>query len=651
MSDSIQADKRSITVNPAHTNTYTKSDWSVAPPKTGEYEIWMSQNQVTPLICGDDYLPALRKALEEAQKSIYITVWGFDAALPLVFSRHTPDRQQHLLGELLKHKAEEDKVTVKILVWYNSVAELAQGNFPGYRFSKSNGDSHYTPPRSGLPNKAYRKNWLSAASSGNIPNLQLATRSTVQHPDYFHDNQAEINALEEQTQQAHHRQAQYQHRDRIRGAGFGINKDYQHPYEVNPALQLQDAELIEQVKRLKQGYLDGLGEEYQQKGLTFPRHGALKNFTSHHQKAIIIDHELPAAAIGFVQGFNLLPNYFDFKHHPYDNADRFPGADQEQPLQDLAVRIQGGCLPDLFRNFKQSWNLHAKNHPNITDPVQDGARYSKHLAGYKSSAQILRSYPLTRERNIEQWCYRAISRMNNCLYIEDQYFRHAGFAQAIIKRAQQKQGPLYIFVVTLEAGAVAMKAREETLQTLNRDDLLMSEKKAEQDGDKKRATAMTKMTAAGVFVHLCRLRTSKDIASHGSGRNTIPAYTDYKDIYVHSKLMIVDNAHYLIGSANQNIRSMQTDTELSIAVEDTRKSANKVIKLRTDLWNQHVNSIAGELRWFSADSSGNLTTPKQWYKDWQKTMTKNDVKYQTKKPRISNIFTLYEKRLLYINAD
>ena len=103
MGDPINPDKRNLSVNPSNTNTITKTDWSVKPPKTGEYDIWVSQNTIDPLVC-DAYLPELRTAIDKAERSIYITVWGFDAALPLVLDRSESTRQKYYLGELLKEK-------------------------------------------------------------------------------------------------------------------------------------------------------------------------------------------------------------------------------------------------------------------------------------------------------------------------------------------------------------------------------------------------------------------------------------------------------------------------------------------------------------------------------------------------------------------
>ena len=58
-----------------------------------------------------------------------------------------------------------------------------------------------------------------------------------------------------------------------------------------------------------------------------------------------------------------------------------------------------------------------------------------------------------------------------------------------------------------------------------------------------------------------------------------------EQLYVHSKVMIVDDEHAIIGSANVNDRSMlgDRDSEIAVLVED----ANFAQSLRTDLWKEH----------------------------------------------------------------
>ena len=41
-----------------------------------------------------------------------------------------------------------------------------------------------------------------------------------------------------------------------------------------------------------------------------------------------------------------------------------------------------------------------------------------------------------------------------------------------------------------------------------------------------------------------------------------------KDIYIHAKLMVIDDEFFTLGSANLNIRSMAVDSELNIISDD-----------------------------------------------------------------------------------
>jgi phosphatidylserine/phosphatidylglycerophosphate/cardiolipin synthase-like enzyme len=60
----------------------------------------------------------------------------------------------------------------------------------------------------------------------------------------------------------------------------------------------------------------------------------------------------------------------------------------------------------------------------------------------------------------------------------------------------------------------------------------------------------------GLKVHICTL-----VAPDSPPEN-------WMDVYVHSKLMIVDDVFTTLGSANINTRSMQVDSELNICIED-----------------------------------------------------------------------------------
>jgi phosphatidylserine/phosphatidylglycerophosphate/cardiolipin synthase-like enzyme len=64
------------------------------------------------------------------------------------------------------------------------------------------------------------------------------------------------------------------------------------------------------------------------------------------------------------------------------------------------------------------------------------------------------------------------------------------------------------------------------------------------------------------------------------------------DIYVHSKVLIVDNAFYIIGSANINQRSMRHDTEIAVSVRARENDPELVKRFREGLWGVTVKNGA-----------------------------------------------------------
>ena len=61
----------------------------------------------------------------------------------------------------------------------------------------------------------------------------------------------------------------------------------------------------------------------------------------------------------------------------------------------------------------------------------------------------------------------------------------------------------------------------------------------------------------------------------------------YKHIYVHSKLLLVDDVYTLLSSANINIRSMHSDSELGIAQPNPELAKS----LREKLWGMHAGEV------------------------------------------------------------
>jgi phosphatidylserine/phosphatidylglycerophosphate/cardiolipin synthase-like enzyme len=86
----------------------------------------------------------------------------------------------------------------------------------------------------------------------------------------------------------------------------------------------------------------------------------------------------------------------------------------------------------------------------------------------------------------------------------------------------------------------------------------------------------------------------------------------YREIYIHSKLMLIDDTYFTLGSANLNQRSMVVDSEINITVVDPFKARN----LRQRVWEQlsRISGIGG---------TGKQEEISAAFKKWRKNMDDN----------------------------
>jgi len=97
---------------------------------------------------------------------------------------------------------------------------------------------------------------------------------------------------------------------------------------------------------------------------------------------------------------------------------------------------------------------------------------------------------------------------------------------------------------------------------------------------------------------LARLRAeAPDAAAQGriqvfclASSTEVDGVEDYRPIYVHAKITIVDDLWSTVGSANLNNRGMRDDTEMNVATLD----AGLARGLRTLLWAEHLELIGEE---------------------------------------------------------
>jgi len=63
-------------------------------------------------------------------------------------------------------------------------------------------------------------------------------------------------------------------------------------------------------------------------------------------------------------------------------------------------------------------------------------------------------------------------------------------------------------------------------------------------------------------------------------------------IYVHSKLLVVDDEHFIIGSANINDRSMEGNRDSEVCFHFYQKNSEKIKNFRLELWTTYLGEEA-----------------------------------------------------------
>ncbi|MBI6621141.1 phospholipase, partial [Pseudomonas corrugata] len=112
-----------------------------------------------------------------------------------------------------------------------------------------------------------------------------------------------------------------------------------------------------------------------------------------------------------------------------------------------------------------------------------------------------------------------------------------------------------------------------------------------------------------------------------------PAGKPWMPVYIHSKLMIINDVFTTHGSANINTRSMQVDSELNIAHE--WMSVTQALRRR--LWDLHTGD------------KGSQDDPEEAFRAWEKIINKNKDRQADKEngvPEAPLVEFYYDKAVL-----
>lgn len=258
---------------------------------------------------------------------------------------------------------------------------------------------------------------------------------------------------------------------------------------------------------------------------------------SHHQKIAVIDRSLAVCG-----GIDMTDRRWDTpEHREQDRRRRSPGGGLHGPWHDVTMMLEGevaGALDDLGRD---RWTrAGGKPLRRVADPGPtawpDGLEpdledvevgIARTRAEYNGSPAVT---------EIETLFLRQIARARRFIYAENQYFASRVVAEAISRRLVEDDPPEIVIVNPQTAdGWVETKAMDPARARLMH--------------------AIWELDRNGRF-HL------------------YTPFTGETPIYVHAKLLIVDDEVLRVGSANFNNRSLGLDSECDVFI-DCARPANR----------------------------------------------------------------------------
>jgi phosphatidylserine/phosphatidylglycerophosphate/cardiolipin synthase-like enzyme len=565
-----------------------------------------ANNEVIPLINGQTAFAAVAAAIKAAKKSVDIVSWGFDASMR--FERPGGDR----IGELLKKKGLEGK-KVRLLIWRNKLVQAMENTVPGANSYPGqdakdlglSGANRLSGPDKTTSAKLDDLRKQKQAASAKLFQLQTQRNSLLQS-QWMNPNGAQaakqVNAeYEPKIAAAQAELAQLETQIRAEEAlmhdkpvGYGtsapskvtnsagapgdppaarFNRDWHHEAQRGGLKNIE-------FRTRDFNAWDRSSIAYRQLAESSDKSPAvqlalLAAFPSHHQKMVLVDYEEPDSAVGFVMGHNMHNNYWDTSEHHYDDSMglRIPGFG---PWQDLSTLVRGSVLYDMNTNFVKAWDKGSPWYERWFDSLKSEREQlkPKHFATapgkMRSVAQICRTQPQDGgEQSIKELYMLAAGNARKYIYVENQYFRFQPWAEKLKKtrkallaggKSEQTHGMCHLFVVTNIPDNSGRMNTYRMLKSLGKSNDMPAVEKAVDPPSDPNEIVVT--AVAGLQIHICTLvsNTQQSTGNH------------YRPIYVHSKLLVVDDVFFTVGSANINTRSMEVDSELNIGCNDPAKA-------------------------------------------------------------------------------
>lgn len=277
--------------------------------------------------------------------------------------------------------------------------------------------------------------------------------------------------------------------------------------------------------------------------------------SSHHQKMLVIDD-----TVAYCGGIDVTLDRWDTRQHLDDEQNRKrPNGTPYGPWHDISTRFTGPAARALAELCRYRWTRAGGEVVPLLAPVPPPVERAPSFSFGKVDLAIARTSPAYQEETavteIERLYIDMIKAAKHVVYAESQYFASRKIAQAIAKRLAEPDGPEFVLINPTTSdnwlGQIAMDtARARLAEALRRHD------------------------------PYDRFRIYHLVTAKG------------QPIYVHAKLMIVDDDYLRVGSSNMNNRSLRFDQECDVALEagGDEQLSSKIAHFRHDLLAEHLGA-------------------------------------------------------------
>ncbi|TYP87848.1 phospholipase D-like domain-containing protein [Blastococcus xanthinilyticus] len=279
---------------------------------------------------------------------------------------------------------------------------------------------------------------------------------------------------------------------------------------------------------------------------------------AHHQKIVVVDD-----CLAFAGGIDVTADRWDTTdHRDWDRHRHRPHSRRPtDPWHDVTSLVSGPVARALGELARERWESGTGRRLGPVEGVRPC--WPEGLDALLTDVDVAISRTRPRHggkdlvHEIELLWLAAVAAARETVYIEAQYFANRRIAEAIAERLGEPDGPEFV-LVTPESAVGWLE-------------------------EKAMGTARARL-----------LRLVREADVHDRFRMYVPVTEGGRPIYVHAKVLVVDDRLLRIGSSNLNNRSMGLDTECDLTIEaradDPRRAepAGAVLGMRHRLLGEHL---------------------------------------------------------------